>query len=532
MAKNAFLPLHQLIGDYGECLYQLGLKDRAHIAPGLNHLTQLLATPSPPITKALHAVIKKIIHLWARQSAKYYQLVGHYAQGTDRPIEEILFSLFLPECMSFMHRLSLPAFGCSSIFYKGKGDLVFHARVLDFPLQGSYDLHERLLLRKVPAGPHWISLSTAGMPFGVITAMNSHGLTLALHQKFTDIFNYKGLPIFQLTQEIVDRAKTVQDVIDYLKKHQSLTAWNINCSDQAGNCASIDICGKELFYDSFQLLSGEFRIFNNSPLSPNLAATSFSPHGLKDYNKIRYDGTLEKMKRAQNLDLIEFNALCGLISKDFQHHLDCLTPSAQVCAVMCAQSKEISYIPGPSPKIFRGAVVKIEHPFEKIQQTIHRPLQETSDPHKSRGHFHYMQAQVALDFRDYPQAYHQCQMAISDYIGSPMSPIAQFFFLVVRYLNETHVYERKKILDQFFCVSAVLPPYLKEQAMLFINRIERILDLTQSFGPQDFDIIFCRELFKWEQLIPAPLFYKVTSALTYPRLDMLDIIYLYYQRKH
>lgn len=94
---------------------------------------------------------------------------------------------------------------------------VVHGRILDFPLQGSYDKFERAVSYDVSGMPRTLGFGSVGIPYPSITLMTEDGLTLALHQKFTNSFNPQGMSIFEYIFKMIQNANDKKSVIEFVK---------------------------------------------------------------------------------------------------------------------------------------------------------------------------------------------------------------------------------------------------------------------------------------------------------------------------
>ena len=122
-----------------------------------------------------------------------------------------------------------------------KGNLL-HGRILDFPFVGTFENEERAIRWDIPNINNKIFfLFFFSLPFSSLTAMNTYGVSVALHQKYTDHFNPKGTPIFEIAEEMLLKCGDKKSVLDFLKKSESLTTWGLYIGLSNGQALEVDL---------------------------------------------------------------------------------------------------------------------------------------------------------------------------------------------------------------------------------------------------------------------------------------------------
>lgn len=116
-------------------------------------------------------------------------------------------------------------------------------------------------------------------------------------------------------------------------------------------------------------------------------------------------------------------------------------------------------------------------------------------------------------------------MSVSYFANFPERFVAQFYFQVLQFMEETHKEIQGILLEQFKTSSTQLPRYLKDHALLFVFRLEKILGKEITVKAQDIDNPKLKNIFQFEKKIPAMLLYKAIAPLMNPRMDILDIVY-------
>ena len=412
-------------------------------------------------------------------------------------------------------------------------------RVLDFPLMGTYDKHERILYSQLDNGPATLSFGSSGLPYPSLTCMTDQ-LTFALHQKFTNIFDENGTPIFELVFQMLQNCSTHQEVIQFLKKSRSLTCWGFYMGFKNGDILSVDIASNHLHYKLHHALDNKIHYFCNELQDPILQEKKFQPLGLNHYNKMRSHIAHLKIEksikgpkfykndRMETLIMLMGGLLKQSNTKPSKWCADPLTPSSIQIVCMSPHSEKALYIPGPSPKHFKGEVLSIEHSFKRPQIT----LKKIARPHSKsdclwKGQQSLMSAQLAFHNKETALTYHHLQMAKLHFKDRPESIISTFFFCVIQYIYEPHPKIQSNLLTRFKHLKNKLPPYLRDHTFLFIARLEIILTQKTSISINDIKSEHLKSIFNIELKINPLFLHKLTAPFINPRIDLLDIIYLH-----
>ncbi len=533
-SKN--FPITKLIGDPLENFYQLGLKDKDRHKVVLDHINNLIKTPWKAMDLVAGEVLKQVLNRTLASSSEFQQNIGAYSEGLSRRSDEVARGLLTPELLSFMSRWipGIPPglLGCSSYFaWDHDKDNPIHARVLDFPLLGSYDKEERLLLTKFKGQPQILSYGTHGMPYPGLTAMNSEGVSFALHQKFTEQLNPKGIPVFELAYQFMKEVGDKKSAIDFLKNHQSLTTWGFNIGFKTGEVLMADISGEDLFYREFQLEPGKVLYVNNKLENKKLNQTNYYPYGFDEFNCLREEMANEKIKKSLLGKAINSKKLLAIVatpndtSKSKLLRPDPATMSSLGISTMNPTAGELLFIDGPAPKFFEGTAIKVQNTWDN-PSTEQINIKKKTVPTKFKsGLRHLMKAQVAFDHSEKQDIYHHLQMSIELLDGFPEQALAKFYFLVFQYMEEKHDKIRSNILDKFKSLDGLLTPYLEENRKLFIYRLERLTKVGVTIREDDFRLEEFKTLFQEEEKIPNFLLFKATTILLNPRVDMWDIVH-------
>lgn len=544
--QDSLIPLIQLVGDEAENIYQLGVKDKERHKALFEQIHHFLTLDISLIDQATLTLGKWLVKKNREQNPEYYDLIKGYAEGLRRTQDEVGFALIIPELVSCMSQwapgLPVGLLGCSSFFILDeKTQTPIHGRVLDFPVTGTFDKEERLLKTHFKNQAQIFSIGTAGFPFGGITAMNSYGVTLALHQKFTPVLNREGVPIFQLAQEVLRNCKTPTDVIELLKKRTSITTWAMYMSfSETNEVLECDIMGNELFSRIYPLKAGDILYFNNKVVDPSFQQERHLPYGLKSYNELREINAAEKCKKFKKKNKFEAQELLKLMStplkenhngaiqrqaKDYEL-FDTLTPSSVSIVTMNPAKQEVLGIRSEAPKSFQGEIFHAKNVWNQREITLEEKILSGKkvDPDYHQGLSHLARSQVAFDKHDYHMAYHHIQMAIALFKTGPLHYYARFFLCVFEFIQEDHPKMRTRLYSELESIKPFVHDYLKDQISLLMIRCDRLQGQTPSLKMEDIKHPTLKKVFRIEEKISVTLLSKTVWKVLNPRIDIMDVI--------
>ena len=138
-------------------------------------------------------------------------------------------------------------FHCSGVAVRGKasaGGRVLHARVLDYMrdinLQGA-----AAVVVFMPEGYHtWISLGYAGF-VGTVTCMNEKGLAIG-EMGGGGVGDWDGVPMSFLLRDVMERASTVEEGLDILRKSPRTCEYYYVLSDKSQAMAAVKCDAREI----------------------------------------------------------------------------------------------------------------------------------------------------------------------------------------------------------------------------------------------------------------------------------------------
>ena len=517
------MDLLTLIGDIDENFYQLGLRDR-EVGKLVHHdVKMMLRTPWNSLNLVIQEVGKAVLKNSLLKNTEHFRHLKNYAEGMGIPVEEAAYVMLIPELVSSMSKWA-PGFikgnlGCSSFMLRNPEGEIVHGRILDFPLQGSYDTYERAISYDLTGMPKMLGFGASGIPYPSITLMTEDGMTLALHQKFTNVFNPKGMSIFEYIFALTKEARDKKSVIEFINTHQTITTWCLYMTFKNGDVLACDLHGDKPFINELEVPETGILYFCNHLEDKSINQRQFLPLGFDQYNLMRESLATKKIHNFLNkkktqpteADLIQLMSTPldqKLDSRHFKNYeLDNVTSTSLSIMTMNPTAGRALYLGGPAPKIFNTDVIEISDAFNRAKQAPAKLKKASNfDPEYRTGLHLMMEAQKGFDAHDSVAIYHNLQMAIDHLEHYPEKKIAEFYFLIAQYLYESHPQALANLLNEFKKFEDHLPPYLNDQCLLFIGRLERILKLPPSLEEDKIQTKKLREIYQRELRIPRAVF--------------------------
>lgn len=526
----------KLIGPLEENFYSLGIKDRDGFFGLSEHVKKLSKTSS------FHGVIEKTIKV-AQNSLFdkrdiFYQIIDNYCQGLAISASDYMAFLLLPEIISSQSKwipelLSIIP-GCSSLFvYDEKNQSNIHTRILDFPLVDQYEKYERSVFLNINGLPKILSHSTRGYPLPGLTSMNEHGLTIAIHQKFSNYFNFKGEPIIKIAFDIITKATNVFEAKKILRQKSSMTYWGLYISDSQSNVLAVDICGNELYTEMFDLKENKLLYFNNLPLFKDKINDNSGPLSYLKTCQMKYS-QFEKFKskfkfNAKDLELECLKLITSLNPKEKNHARDWKQSPLNLASVQVStfnnNTQTSKLVLGETPKVFKNSRAEFKDIFKNMDYTI-KKTKQAKEINYNKGLQLLSKAQTLFDYNKTEHAYHYIQMASTTMNSFQEKWIADFFFCIWQYIYAETKEDYKAVYSQLLMIEEKLPDFLEDHRQLFLLRIEKIcaMPITAEISKvknKDLKDIYNKEI----KL--RPMVIKFMRKLIYPRLELPDIIYMY-----
>jgi hypothetical protein len=526
-----------LIGNSEENFYILGKRDKDAFEAIYKQISMLCARNN---------ILAKAIKIATEISGRFQKRNGNqqvadlkaYAQGLERPYEDVFFTLLLPEIVASFNKwipdlLSIIP-GCSSLFVwdeLNKG--VVHSRILDYSLAGPFEEEERGILYELPGCHKVFSFTTAGMPLASLSSMNDKGLTMALHYKHGSYFDLEGESIFMLANNVIQNCGDIREALKYIKTQKSISYWGMYLSDKNGEVLSLDICGDEIYQEKFDLKDHDYLYFNNRPLLKKVEFSKLRPHGNSEQCRMRRETVQKRMKKTslagtKDLQLESLKLLAKPEIKKSKSAKSWLLPpitpsSIQTCSFHNSLQRAL-FVPGPAPKYYLNSHIEYKKIFTNIDIKQKESKKEISNLIK--GQRYLSQYQSNIDLGEISIAYHKIQMAIELLNDYPEQSIAKFYFLVTQYIYESDKRDLTYLYSEFKDLENLLPAYLDDHRELFILRLGKLIghqveNKSKNIKNSDLKTIYLHEY----KLNTVAL--KGLKKLIFPRIEILDIIYAY-----
>ena len=521
------LPVIKLFGDQEECFYQLGLKDSETAKNASHHIKNLISTPWDPVNIVAHKAIETLFDKILLKDREYEKLLKAYASGTGIEFKELSHAMLVPEVCAFLGqwlpKLSTLQFGCSSVFTLNNEGKPTHTRILDFPLKGTYDKNERIISSKFKEGYQVFNFSTVGLPFSGLTSMNDQGLTLAVHQKFTNKFNQHGTPVFYLAHQLIHNCKNVDEALEFLKSSQTITCWNFNFMDKSGRVIEADLSGTDLHYREYNLHEDGPLYVCNELVNQDIDQEAELPYSIKEYNELRKEQALKKLQKVEGKDNLSILKEVSTPQRTKKFSISPITVSSMASVLFDVEKSEVSYIPGEAPKIYTDSIATVSNIWESPTHKIKKSRPNKFNENYFQGMKHFISAQRHFDLNELHECYHSLQMAIDSFEPESLKAVAQFYFTVVQYIHEPHSTALKQIQKDLLNVYPKLPRYLKDVALIIDQRIEILTSghklLKGKVSSKKLSQRYEKEA-GFNKLAQIPL-----RHLTFIHLDIMEVIF-------
>lgn len=538
MTNPDLLATTYLIGDPQENFYQLGIKDTDKYKETAADVRALLRD-----TNVLSSTFYKGFtdYYLKRIIDKNPDMKAHllsYSEGLGVDPAKFCFEFLMPELISAPSKWNINLkklfLGCSSLFkYDASSASVFHARILDFPMKNIFEKHERLVCYQL-TGQHKIySFGIPGMLYPGITAMNDQGLTLAVHQKFSDYFETDGHSIFYIAYKILAECDTAKSVYKLLKQYPSLTYWGLNISTKEGKVLSLDLCGDRLDKEEYEARDHNALYFANQPLRTDSHNQNVLPLGMKKFNEERHKimaHRLSKLNKTEvtHNDLIEILAMPEIKpqKKSTSFVQPPLTLTTSQLLSMNAMKKSVVYTTGLIPKFCDADLIHIDCSSHRVKITPHKSKIKAIDERYKAGLSRFAES-ISFFERQFPQpGFHEIQMSLSLLEDYSEHPIVYFYYQLYLYLYFDERQRYENILRELTNLKDKLPYKLLDHADLFIMKIELILNGKTTIQESD---LRDKNLIRYYQLETKlnKTSLKLLKKLTYFKPEFQDVIYMY-----
>lgn len=535
--KDNLTHIH-LIGDSQENFYILGRRDKNSYHEIYNQISTLCSRNKniTKVLKLLNDISYNIIY--KKTESTLLKDLKSYAEGLEISYKELMYAFLLPEVVSsfnkwFPNLMSLVP-GCSSLFLPNPNGGTIHARILDYALSGAFEIYERSILYDFKGRYKTFSYNSTGLPFASLSSMNEKGLTMALHYKHSDFFDLEGESIFFITAEIMYSCANIREALRLLRKKRSIAHWGIYLSDKNGEVAAINIKGQELYQEKFNIKDHTYLYFNNIPILKNENLSQLQPFGHTQFCNLRKFYINKAIKSNYNRliedPLKESIKLLGKLPSNNAKQWSPTTINSSSIQLLSFDNQNFQsyYQPGLSPKIFDKSLIKYESIFDKNLKILKNQGSNASKSQilKQKAFTHLSKFQVSIDSGDMTGAYHHIQMGKELLSSSGEKAIAEFYYLILQYINENDKKDLLYIHKNLCQLIEKLPIYLKDHAYLFKLRLSILCGIKI---PDDVALIQNKNLkryFHHEKKLNIVTL-NALKHLIFPRIDNYDILYAY-----
>lgn len=214
------------------------------------------------------------------------------------------------------HRLAL-GIGCTSAIAWGdatRDGKLMHARNFDYHGVECWPEQASVIFHEPTEGLRYVSVSSAGVLMGGITAMNEAGLSLTVHQHmFTDKTRLGGIPVGCVGDLIMRQARSLDDAEAILRAHRPIGCWTYLVTD--GPRREV-LCWEENPDRQTVVVRGGDREtfgYTNIYLDRELGDTEKNLYGSYwRHNHARYERVNELMQR--KLGTLDPNAMAAILA--------------------------------------------------------------------------------------------------------------------------------------------------------------------------------------------------------------------------
>ncbi len=302
--------------------------------------------------------------------------------------------------------------GSTSIFrWDENQQIAEHLHFVDWPLA----LHEgiELILIEAPKEKKLLLLCLPGLAFLPLSAMNSEGVSLALHPKYHELHHPQGRPISEAVIEGLLHAGNVAELRRQLKNFQTQRLWGLHALDAAGVMLVMDIAGPQLDVVTTNMREAKTLVFNNSPLIKNKERPSMEPPSFAEYSRLRREWCLERLQKVSPEEP-------ALITLTRAHKLlRASTPAISISTIHALSftpaHQALELLNGDAPQWQQGKLTRWSNLFQTSMRSPE--MLEYSYPKEERQEWkvrrHLALAQKSIDTKDFTGAFHYMQMSLA-----------------------------------------------------------------------------------------------------------------------
>lgn len=188
--------------------------------------------------------------------AEYRQAADALANASGVGLDELLGAYLMPESLLWIlnkypglaspHFLETPADpesaphlgNATAVVRPPASASILHGHNVDYFGTGYWDRQATVTFYHPDDGMDFVSVSSAGVIGGGITAMNAAGLTLTVHQHLCEELDLDGVPIGYAGDLAIRRAHTIEEAVAILRNHPPVAGWTyVLCEGDTGRAA-------------------------------------------------------------------------------------------------------------------------------------------------------------------------------------------------------------------------------------------------------------------------------------------------------
>lgn len=216
-----------------------------------SYVERLVGKGLGPASKLVMPVLQALVGKRVERGMPDFavETVRGLAAGSGMSFDELMEGCTLPDTLlwvaarmmdlkapgpAVVHRLSL-GLGCTSAIAWGdatKDGKLLHARNLDYHGVGTWPANTAVVFHTPDEGHRYVSVSSAGVVMGGVTAMNEAGLTLTVHQHmFTNTTRLGGTPIGAIGDRVMREASSLDEAEAILRSNTPIGCWTYLITD-------------------------------------------------------------------------------------------------------------------------------------------------------------------------------------------------------------------------------------------------------------------------------------------------------------
>ena len=137
------------------------------------------------------------------------------------------------------HCTSFAAWGSAT----SSGEMII-GRNTDYPLNGYFDNSPTVIYFERTGGwPRYMTVTSAGSHLPGVSGMNEHGIFVCVHTVPTCSVSERGIPVFLLGQEILRRARTLDEAAALVQAARPAAGWNYHViSARERKAFTVELC--------------------------------------------------------------------------------------------------------------------------------------------------------------------------------------------------------------------------------------------------------------------------------------------------